>query len=694
MNRARLAGTFFYTFTIGLSAFLLFQIQPMAGKIMLPYFGGGASVWLTSIVFFQLLLLGGYSSSHYLANRLGPGRYLLYQAGITVLSLYFLSIQIRGDLFTSDALPPALRILLILTASVGLPYFVLSTTSPVLQHWMARDEGIAHKNPYVQYAVSNAGSLAGLLSYPFYIEPNFVTGQQTAIWSRGYYLYIVFVFICMALFAKRNIFGGPPKTASYKTGDATENETDGAQITAADRHDWIIQAAIPSAALMVITQYLTLDVVNFPLLWVLPLCLYLVSFVIVFSFPGISKPGGLRTLLTLLPILLMMFTTKSGFAFPLYLKLGTALLFLFAVCMFFHGDLERGKPEKKKLTHFYAYLALGGCLGSIFSGIVAPLIFKSTFEFYLVIIASLYYIALVNMQSDNKRLKTAFKALILTLTVYSYMVYEQGWTSETHFQSRSFYSTYRVVDRPEEGKSKAVRELVAGTHIHGGQLLDGDGVPTPISYYHEKSGVGLAFARIGGIRDVGAVGLGAGIIAAYGKENQQLDFFEIDQAVVDIARGHFDYLKKSAATVRTIVGDARLNLRKIPDNSYDLVVMDAFSSGSIPTHLLTVESVTELLRVLRDDGIILYHISNRYLDLAPVLNGIAEKLDLHIKKHVSPEDSYLHKYSATWVALAANRRAFDDLTANDPMWFAPTDKKIYWTDDFSNIWSVISFADD
>ncbi|MEE8484400.1 MAG: fused MFS/spermidine synthase [Nitrospinota bacterium] len=687
MNRARFAGTFFYTFTIGLSAFLLFQIQPMAGKIMLPYFGGGASVWLTSIVFFQLLLLCGYSSSHFVANRLGPGKHLLYQAGITVLSLYFLSIQIRGDLFTSDALPPAFRILLILTASVGLPYFVLSTTSPVLQHWMARDEGIAHRNPYVQYAVSNAGSLAGLLSYPFYIEPNFVTGRQTAIWSGGYYLYIVFVFICMAIFAKRNILDSSPQT--------TDGETDGAQITSADRHDWIIQAAIPSAALMVVTHYLTLDVVNFPLLWVLPLSLYLVSFVIVFTFPGISKPGSLRTLLTLLPILLMMLATKSGLAFPLYLKIGTALLFLFAVCMFFHGDLERGKPEKKKLTHFYAYLALGGCLGSIFAGILAPLIFKSTFEFYLVIIASLYYIVLVNMQAGDKRFKTAFKTLILALAVYSYMVYEQGWTSETHYQSRSFYSTYRVVDRPEEeGKSKAVRELVAGTHIHGGQLLDGDGVPIPIIYYHEESGVGLAFSRIGGIRDVGAVGLGAGIIAAYGKENQRFDFFEIDQAVVDIARGHFDYLKKSAATVRTIVGDARLNLRKIPDNSYDLLVMDAFSSGSIPTHLLTVESVNELLRVLRDDGIILYHISNRYLDLAPVLNGNAEKLGLHIKRHVSPEYSYLHKYSATWVALAANRRAFDDLTANDPTWFTPSDEKIYWTDDFSNIWSVISFAGD
>lgn len=671
--------------TIGLSAFLLFMLQPMIAKIILPDFGGGSSIWLTSLIFYQLLLLGGYSFSHLLVIKLKPVKQAVIYGGIIVLSLLFIPIHIH---FRQADLTPVLHIFILLLISIGLPYFILSTSSPTVQYWIAAAGQSKKRNPYVMYAVSNTGSLVGLLSYPMIIEPNLTNGQQTTLLSYGFCIYALLIFMCLIIYLKRN----PDRLGAASQSSASPKQY--GPISWRDRMRWLGQSMIPAAALMVFTNHVTMDIVNFPLLWVIPLSLYLISFVIVFLKPGISRPSLVRTLLVISPVLAMALALRSEFKIPFIWKIAATCACLFAICMFFHGNLERAKPSPQKLTSFYLYLSLGGCLGSILAGLIAPLVFKSTYELYIVLIASFYLILLPYFQQRGKSLKVYFQTVAALLLALSFFNEEISHHHFISFKARSFYGTYTIRQLPEiPGKHVAARILSHGTTIHGGQARDIHNRLMPISYFHENTGIGQAFLRIPELKDVGVVGLGTGMVSLYAKPGQTFDFFEIDPLVVKIAQNHFENLRASPAKIRYLIGDARLELRKIPANSYDMLVLDAFTSGAIPSHLLTIEAMREYLRVLRKNGVILFHITNRYVDLLPVLNCVSKELALFIKHHHCLEDPTVHRFSAHWAILTKSKTMLERVSAANPEWRVPPQKMICWSDEFSNLWSIIHLSD-
>jgi len=448
---------------------------------------------------------------------------------------------------------------------------------------------------------------------------------------------------------------------------------------------------IPCASLVVFTNYMTVDIANFPLLWVIPLCVYLISFIICFLWPAVSRPGPIRTVSVFVPVVVMSFILFGNLKAGLVWKILVSLVSLFATCMFFHGNLEQSKPEPKNLTSFYLYLSMGGCLGGILAGIVAPMMFSSIVEFHMVIIASFFFMLWPYVLKTRKKIRILFQTATWILLAATYLGQEVFLPPALVLQARSFYGTYYVVDFPAiSGKQVAHRLLYMGTTNHGGQARDLENKLYPIAYYHEYTGVGKSLLKIPELKNIGMVGLGTGVLALYGKKGQHFDFFEIDPIVVDIAKQRFDNLNASAADIRYFVGDARITLRKMPKNHYDMLVMDAFSSGAIPTHLLTLEAMQELLETLKVDGVILYHISSRYLNLLPVLECNARKLGLFIKINENPPIESSLKLSAKWVVLTKSKRKLNMLVLDDPTWKTPPDDEICWTDESSNIWSVIN----
>ncbi len=680
-----------HVITIGLSAFLLFLMQPMIAKIILPDFGGGSSIWLTSLIFYQLLLLGGYAFSHLAAGKLKPLKQGVIYFFFIVLGLLFIPVKLR---LLDANLHPVLHIFVLLLASIGPLYFLLSTTSPTVQYWRAAEK--KKGNPYILYAVSNAGSLAGLLCYPTLIEPNITNSVQTTILSWGFVVYAALLAVSLGRYLKKanNLASSwVPATAgvdSMKDGSPGDSND---QITWQQRLNWMGRAMIPSAALMVFTQYLSVDIVNFPLLWVIPLTLYLVSFVVVFLSSGVSKPSPTRTFIIIIPVLAMTLALRSEFQVPFAWKILATCACLFSICMFFHANLERAKPAPMQLTAFYLYLSLGACIGSFFTGIIAPLIFKSNFELYIVIILSFYLILLPYFKRRRKKLKVFFQVAAAFLLVWVFIVEEFSHHHFIIYKTRSFYGTYTIRQLPLiPGKHIAAKILSHGTTIHGGEARDSQNHLMPISYFHQGTGVGKAFSRLTNLKNIGVVGLGTGMVALYAKPGQTFDFFEIDPTVVRIAENKFANLRSSPAKIRHFIGDARLELQKVPDDSYDMMILDAFTSGAIPTHLLTKEAMQEYNRVLRKDGVILFHITNRYVNLLPVLNCAARNLGFYIKYHQCSANPAIHYFSARWVILAKTQDRFEQVTAGNSEWKTLPNKYVCWTDDFSNLWSVIDLS--
>jgi len=655
----------------------------MISKIILPFFGGSASIWITCLIFFQSLLLAGYASSHFIAKNMKPSKQAILYVVFIVFSLLLIPIQVRlVDVHSS----PVFDILGLLFLSVGLQYFLLSTTTPTVQYWIAADQRGHSRSPYVQYAVSNAGSLLGLLCYPFVAEPLLSNSQQTQLWSWGFVFYTLLLAACLA----RYIRSGQKVAPAVSSNPGSYHDRHFEKIASQTKIKWLYQALIPCAALVVFTNYMTVDIANFPLLWVLPLCVYLISFVICFLWPVVSNPTPVRTLAVLIPVVMMSIILFGGLYVDLVLKTIVSLVSLLAICMFFHGNLERDKPDPKNLTSFYLYLSMGGCLGGIFAGIIAPMIFRSIVESHMVIIVSFFLMLAPYLKNTRKKIRVLFQIAIFLLLAVTYLGQEIFLPPSLVLKARSFYGTYRVVDYETiSDKQVPHRILYMGTTNHGGQARDSKNRLFPIAYYHEGTGVGKALLNIPDLKNVGFVGLGTGVLALYGKKDQHFDFFEIDPTVMDLAIRHFDNLKESAADIRHIVGDARITIRKMPKEYYDMLVMDAFSSGAIPIHLLTVEAMAEFLEKLRKDGVILYHISNRYLNLLPVLKCTTEKLGLLIKIYENPPIKDSVKLSAKWVVLTRSGYKLNLLTQGDPNWRIPQDDEICWTDESSNIWSVI-----
>ncbi|WP_300450848.1 fused MFS/spermidine synthase [Accumulibacter sp.] len=663
--------------TVFLSAFLLFQIQPMVAKMILPWFGGSSSVWSICLVFFQAELLLGYLYVHLLHESFSPRRQNLLHGVLLLLSLATLPV-IANPALGSGFDNPTWSVLVVLAAAVGLPYLLLSTTGPLMQAWYARS--FNSLMPYRLYALSNLASMLALLSYPLLVEPYFPVRDQAWGWSIAY---VFFVVACLA--SAWQSWQGVPR----------ESERSAAASEATPRPAWsecllwIGLAMTASILLLAITRHLTQDVAPVPFLWVLPLSIYLLSFILCFDAPRYYyRPG----FLVALPIaLLALDRVVDGGGMPVPALVALLSLALFVFCMVCHGELVRRRPPVRHLTLFYLMLSIGGALGGSFVGLVAPALFNAYFELPigLFLCAGL---AIVVLWRD---LKPGWRwLLLLALLAYTYRLGEISvdYVAEYRRVLRNFYGQLRVADVSYDDLG-VKRAIYHGRINHGEQFLAAEHRRRPTAYYCEKSGIGQTIRHLAGQGPlkIGILGLGTGTLATYGRAGDEMRIYEINEQVVDLARNEFSYLGDSAARIVPVLGDGRLMLEREPAQNYDLLAIDAFSGDSIPTHLLTLEAMQVYLRQLKDDGVLAIHITNRYLDLRPVVAGAAAQLGgSALLLDLEPEDGDRFCRHSLWALITRPERAATLAQGlKNAEKLAPRPGFKVWTDDFSNLLSIL-----
>ena len=753
------------------SAFLLFWVQPLAGKMLLPLLGGTPAVWNTCMLFFQALLLAGYAYALALTRWLsGPAQVAVH---VALLALAALALPVALGAAAAGGAPegasPEWWLLKTLLATVGPPFFVLSASAPLLQGWFSRTRAESAADPYYLYAASNAGSLFALLGFPVLLEPSLTLGQQGRAWAYAYGALVLLFAACaaLALRARRAdgiVEGGESSPASAEA------------LTAGRRLRWVLLAFVPSSLVLGVTTHVTTDIVAVPLLWVIPLALYLLSFVVVFA-RGLRLPRGLTARAVPAAAVLVTMVYLSGATRPAWFLVIFHLAFLFAAALVCHGQLADDRPAASRLAEFYLCLAAGGVLGGLFNAVVAPLAFDTVAEYPLVILLASYLRpayrnargTILGIRLGAKRNDESVRAedeepggegegrrrwdvldLLLPLAVgllagalmlltrhfeltpveraaltlgvplfllnhflaprplrfalglgavmLAALLFEESGNRTLH-ASRNFYGTHHVEADPAD----SVHWLNHGSTLHGKQYTEAAKACEPVSYYHREGPLGSVFRHVRARREaagagaplsVAVVGLGAGTTAAYARAGEAWTFYEIDPMVVRIARDPklFTYLSACAgAPPRVALGDARLRLREAPDSSYDLVVLDAFSSDAVPAHLMTREALALYLSKLAPGGVIAFHVSNRSLQLERVAGGIARDAGLVSRIFDDGrQGSDLGLDASTWVAVA---RAAEDLgpLASDPNW-PEFDPAVYelevWRDDFSDILSV------
>ena len=630
------------------------------------------------MLFFQLLLLAGYVYSHAYVRMRIPARRTIHVA-LLVAAAATLPLAASAAWKPTGGEDPTWRILALLVTSVGLPYFMLSTTGPLVQVWYARTfEGAS---PYRLFALSNLGSMIALVSYPLAVEPLLALGAQTAIWSGGF---VVFALACAALAwrSKERESELAPQARSDKPGPGLQAL-------------WAALAACASVLLLAFTSHMTLNVAAIPFLWVLPLALYLLSFVLCFEASGWYRRWLFLPLagagLAAVSVTLTQSNPSIWTLIPLYSAT------LFAACMVCHGELARSKPDPRHLTGFYLMLALGGALGGVLVGLVAPQVFDDLYELPIGMCA-LSLLAMVALLRDrssllNGRWATAarlvFFALIVGLGVALARTYWDN-AADSRLTSRNFYGVLNVRDSGEG--PEAMRVLAHGTIIHGKQFLEPDRRDWPTSYYGMTSGIGLAIldARSRGPLRVGVVGLGAGTLAAYGRSGDVFRFYDINPKVIELAQSEFSFLKDSPAQSEVAMGDARLSLEREPVQNFDILALDAFSSDAIPVHLLTVEAFRAYLRHLKPGGLLAVHISNRYLDLVPVVQQAARHLSLEIRQVENDDDDDAGVYRSDWMLLSASPTAFEGNFLKEGAEKIDSEPSVrLWTDDYSDLYRIL-----
>ena len=667
--------------TVFLSAFLLFLVQPLLAKQVLPWFGGAAIVWTLCMVFFQLVLLLGYAYAHWLTSRVSGRRQALIHIALLVASVAFLPVAPDASWKPLGGDSPVWRILALLFATVGLPYFLLSSTSPLVQAWFAR--AFPGSSPYRLFALSNFASMLALLGYPFLFEPWFSGFEQSRWWSAGYAL---FVAACGAL--------------AWKSRDLPPLTIEGGQIAATAEEPrrragsillWLALSAMGSVTLLAVSNHLTQNISSIPLLWVIPLAVYLLTFILCFE-------GGhwyrrdlyLGSLIWMLCVMAWFLADKS-LQFELLWHIAVFTVGLFFVCMFCHGELARLRPGAKHLTLFYLVVSLGGVIGGVLVGILAPV----TLPGYLELEIALVVIAALALGTNYKRPLPIVGMLVAVVAfTFGALVWRvRNFTEDTVYIERNYYGVLRVKEnqtRADDPETR-YRSLVHGAILHGEQWLTEKYRRSATTYYKTTSGIGrtlLAFESRP-IR-VGVIGLGAGSIAVYGDGDDVYRFYDINPAVVGVAKTWFTYLKDCPARVEIVLGDARLSLEREAPQGFDVMVVDAFSGDSIPVHLITVEAVAQYLRHLKPQGVIAFHVSNRFLDLKPVLLAIAEKHGL--------EYAYLHESdesggtTSDWVMLTRYKPFIlkqSIVEATEPV--APRPDWRLWTDSYNNLIQVFKY---
>ena len=649
-----------------LSAFLVFQVQPLVSKSILPWFGGGPSVWTTCLVFFQVALLAGYAYAHYLCRFFSIRNQALIHSGLVVAAVCFLPITPGDDLKPLTSAQPGSNIVWLLLLNVAAPYVLLSATSPLIQSWY----GWANQNkiPYRLYALSNIGSLTALLSYPFLVEPALSIDLQGIIWSIGF---VGFGGCC--LFLTIAISG----SRSLQLPATREKETEGSGVSRITWFKWCLLSGLGSMALVTITNEICQEITVAPLLWIIPLSLYLVTFIIGFEKPSwyLARWWSLACLLLVLSAIVYRCDAWTLFDDLLeysginvewfyenpFVEAGLMVAILFCFCMVCHGELYQRRPTRSHLTSFYFALASGGALGGLFVSVVCPQLFSELVETELVLLTAFVISAVVVWTDGCRRwrIPQAFVGCLVgvLVTITLYFVVSQSIAAsdgESLIRVRNFYGVLRVESLADE--NGRARVLYHGRTLHGFQYYSDELADRPTTYYDPDSGVGLAINQLGktGPQRVGAVGLGVGTIAAYGRPGDQYDFFEINPAVIDIAEHAFSYLDRSAAETSVQLGDARILIEQTPSDQYDILVLDAFSGDAIPMHLLTLEAFDEYDRCLKQDGVIAVHVSNRYLNLPPVVVAAAQHLNMQCLQIETEETEAENSAGSSWILVTRN----------------------------------------
>ncbi len=669
-----------YALTIFTSAFLLFLVQPIIAKQILPWFGGSAAVWTTCLVFFQFLLLFGYAYSDWTTRRLKPRTQIVLHVALLVASLATLPIVADGSWKPHAEDDPTWRILGLLAATIGLPYFLLATTGPLVQAWFARS--FPAGTVYRLFALSNFGSLLALIAYPFVVEPWVTTLQQSGGWTAAY---VGFVVLCVAsaLYSVRAGVRFAPAAA------AVAAVNDGPAPKFKDYSLWLLLSGMGSFMLLGVTNHITHDVASVPFLWILPLTLYLVTFILCFEGSGwYQRRYFFGPLLLAVGAMAWALGADQGVmeikaAVPLY-SLG-----LFIACMFFHGELANLKPAPRYLTTFYLMVSLGGALGGLTIGFIAPKLFDTYYEFGIGLVVTLL-IAAYLVRGMPRAVPIA--ALVMAgFTAFHVHFYIDMLSKDARVMARNFYGTLRVKDVGNGAGEHGVRRLMHGVIMHGEQFLSPERSLEPTTYYGPSAGVTRALKASGAapVR-VGIVGLGAGTLATYGRPGDVYRFYEVNPQVVELAQKEFSFLGKSGARVETVLGDARLVMEREGPQSYDLLAIDAFSSDSIPVHLITREAMAVYLKHVKPDGIVAFHVTNRFLQLAPVVKRIAEEYGLHTALIVDDVDDSVSLAKTDWVLVSrTEKRLAQREIAVAATEIADIPGLRLWTDDFNNLFQIL-----
>jgi hypothetical protein len=716
--------------TLFASAFLLFVCQPMAGKMLLPYLGGAASVWTTCVLFFQFMLLVGYVYAHVLARVTDVRKQILLHALVLLGPLAFLPITFRTA--TSAAVPehPLLQVLALLFASAAVPFFVVSTTAPLVQNWLSRTAHSGSEDPYFLYSASNAGSLLALLAYPFFIEPRIGVSGQSRLWFAGYVgLLALFAMTIAALY--RSEWSAPRHSSDFP-------------IDLRMRLYWIAAAFVPSALMLAVTNHIAANVGSVPFLWLMPLVLYLLTFILAFArrFHATSQRISRIIPAILLCLFPLVAVGEVGGVVPPGLNwiiIGLHLLLLYCGALLCHTRLAERRPDAGHLTEYYFWIAFGGVLGGIFTAMLAPLMFTTVAE-YPLLVALLPFFRRTPRQ-DNSWRDFLFPVLLGLAIVATWLIYrvthldtDAEWLALAHtafffvaykfknnvrrfamcfavlmlaytlflpaffegatrvYSARNFFGIKTVLDVP----APHLRELLHGDIIHGIESTDPARSGEPLSYYYPGGSVSnvvdLLRSREKPER-FAVLGLGTGTMAAYADASHHVRFYEIDPTVDTIARRYFTFLGRCGANCDVVIGDGRLQLAQEHDGTFDLLLLDAFSSDSVPTHLLSREAVQMYLSKLTPDGILLFNVSNRFLDVHKLVSVLVSDAGLVAFSRFDDAPADLKKLGKSPAQHLAAARHLEDLNGlagkagwtriSRPAGFQP------WTDDYSNLLSVI-----
>ena len=715
-----------FSTSLFLSALLLFCIQPLFAKMLLPLLGGSPAVWNTAMVFFQTSLLAGYGYAHLSTRLLAPRQQVLLHLSLLTLAVVALPIAIRGGWAPPTATSPIPWLMAVLSLSIGLPFFVVSATAPLLQRWFSATGHPMAADPYFLYGASNLGSILALLGYPIVLEPLLPIGGQSWLWTWGYLLLVLLIAACGVAFL--SLARAP---ASKAAAVVPKHRPIGWR----DRAHWLALAAIPSALLLGVTTEITTDIASAPLFWVVPLMLYLLTFVFVFARRPLLPH---RWMVAAFPYLLVLVAISYAWPMSAALQLPINLALFFSAAMICHGELARRRPSADDLTEFYLCMSAGGVIGGVFSAILAPEIFNGVDEYPIALVLTCLMLPKRDGQAFFNGRDVALPAA-LALVIAAPLVFEDAIVQRfgvfgtlpvlvltalaaclfrarplrfalgigllflaapspdnlgrVLHRERSFFGVVKLQLSPD-GR---VLRMLHGVTAHGAEYVEPTRWREPLLYYHPDGPVGQFFAALRlhqrTLNRIAVVGLGTGALACFREPGQSWSMFEVDPMVVRLARDthYFHFLEQCGQDARIVLGDGRLALQKAADRRFDLVVMDAFSSDAIPVHLLTREAVALYFAKLADHGVVLYHISNRHLELAPVLANIAADAGLAALRNVYAAPAGVENAAASeWVALARSR---DDLAflADDPRW-KPLEGQPGgrpWTDDYSNLIGAI-----